>query len=177
MVWPMGLLFISRRRKLPYLRRKKDKDAIGKSYIHYSSNIYDEIILPGEIQKENTEGMVEIADYNSTTTEQLGNGGYTERKGLYENGAPPSKTAFLTQPISNETLKSSIDGYENMENINTKLPEESPPYITVITVPKSQTGNLGDKKQYTSHPDQALNKPVVEKHKSVIQVNSDGHKD
>lgn len=174
----MDLLFISRRGKLPsYLRRNKDKDATEGTYKHYSSNIYDEVILPGEFQKDDMEGMVEITDQNSTTTEQLGNGYYTEVKDLYENVVPPSKTASLTQPISNDTIKSSRDEYQNMENINTKLPEELPPYITIINVPKSQTGHFGDQKQYRSHPDRALNKPVVEKHKSVIQVSSDGHKD
>lgn len=173
-VWPMDLLFICRRGKLlSNLRRNKDKDATEGTYKHYSS-IYDEVILPGEFQKENMYEMEEINDHNSITSEQLSNGGYTEREGLYENGVPPSKTASLTQPVPNDTVTSSRDKYQNMENINTKQTQESPPYITVIKVPKSQTGYLDNQKQYTSPPDRALNK--VEKHKSVIQVGSDALK-
>lgn len=173
-VWPMDLLFICRRGKLlSNLRRNKDKDATEGTYKHYSS-IYDEVILPGEFQKENMYEMEEINDHNSITSEQLSNGGYTEREGLYENGVPPSKTASLTQPVPKDTVTSSRDKYQNMENINTKQTQESPPYITVIKVPKSQTGYLDNQKQYTSPPDRALNN--VEKHKSVIQVGSDALK-
>lgn len=173
-VWPMDLLFICRRGNLlSNLRRNKDKDATEGTYKHYSS-IYDEVILPGEFQKENMYEMEEINDHNSTTSEQLSNGGYTEREGLYENGVPPSKTASLTQPVPKDTVTSSRDKYQNMENINTKQTQESPPYITVINVPKSQTGYLDNQTQYTSPPDRALNN--AEKHKSVIQVGSDALK-
>uniref|UniRef100_K1RFX4 C-type lectin domain-containing protein n=1 Tax=Magallana gigas TaxID=29159 RepID=K1RFX4_MAGGI len=125
----LGIIWKRRGNLLSNLRRNKDKDATEGTYKHYSS-IYDEVILPGEFQKENMYEMEEINDHNSTTSEQLSNGGYTEREGLYENGVPPSKTASLTQPVPKDTVTSSRDKYQNMENINTKQPQESPPYIT-----------------------------------------------